>query len=76
LKVIVTGHTDSRGSEAYNERLSKARAAWVRRALSRRGVPRDRIVARGLGSSRPLDPADTIEARALNRRVELNFAPI
>lgn len=74
-KIVVEGHTDSRGSESNNETLSLKRAESVRTHLVSKGVPGDKIIATGLGESRPIAPNDTSEGRANNRRVELIVTP-
>jgi len=73
-RILVEGHTDSQGSDAYNQWLSERRAEAVRRFLVEKGhVPASRLDSRGYGKSRPLPAVsqDTEEGRALNRRVEL-----
>jgi OOP family OmpA-OmpF porin len=69
--VEVAGHTDSKGSEEYNQGLSKRRANTVRDYLTGKGVKASRLSARGYGESRPVASNDTEEGRAENRRVEL-----
>jgi outer membrane protein OmpA-like peptidoglycan-associated protein len=69
-KVRVEGHTDSRGDERMNERLSQARAGSVRQYLINRGVDPRRLTAAGYGESRPLEEGDGEDAWAKNRRVE------
>lgn len=71
----VVGHTDSIGSEAYNEGLSLRRAQAVVDALVARGVPRARLVAEGRGEREPRAPNDSEAGRQLNRRVEIFVAP-
>ncbi len=66
LLLEVQGHTDDTGGIAYNLDLSERRARAVVTALVERGVPRERLVAKGYGLLRPLDGTD----KALNRRVE------
>ena len=70
-KVLIEGHTDSRGSDATNQALSKARADSVGSYLISRGVPAERITTAGLGPSRPVADNNTPEGRANNRRVEI-----
>lgn len=70
LRIEVRGHTDRTNTFEYNQRLSEARAAAVRRALAALGVPADRLVTRGFSYSQPLAPERTPADRALNRRVE------
>ncbi len=69
--VIVEGHTDSKGSDSYNEKLSERRASAVRDYLVKRGLPADRIKTEGFGESKPVASNDTDDGRAQNRRVEL-----
>lgn len=66
----VQGHTDSRGSDAYNLRLSNARAASVRRYLIRKGIAPSRLTAKGYGERVLLDRSNTEAAHTKNRRVE------
>lgn len=70
-KVLIEGHTDSRGTESSNLALSKARADAVGSFLTARGVPADRVTTAGIGSSRPVAENGTPEGRANNRRVEI-----
>jgi outer membrane protein OmpA-like peptidoglycan-associated protein len=70
-KVVVEGHTDSKGTEESNLALSRSRAASVGTFLVSRGVPQDRVTTNGLGSSRPVADNATPEGRANNRRVEI-----
>jgi outer membrane protein OmpA-like peptidoglycan-associated protein len=69
--LIVEGHTDSRGSESYNQGLSQRRADAVRDYLVQRGYPADRIQARGKGKGSPIADNASPEGRANNRRVEI-----
>jgi outer membrane protein OmpA-like peptidoglycan-associated protein len=69
--LVVEGHTDSRGTEQLNEELSRQRAEAVRDFLVSRGVPSERIEARGLGEYRPVASNASAEGRANNRRVEI-----
>ncbi|MHC1707215.1 MAG: PorP/SprF family type IX secretion system membrane protein [Bacteroidales bacterium] len=71
LKVNIEGHCDSRGSEAYNQRLSEDRAASVRSYLIDHGISTSRISSAGYGELRPVDTNDTPEGRLHNRRVEI-----
>jgi outer membrane protein OmpA-like peptidoglycan-associated protein len=68
--VEIEGHTDETGTEELNQRLGQERANSVLRWLVARGVARDRLVAKGYGSERPLDDNSTDEGRRKNRRVE------
>jgi outer membrane protein OmpA-like peptidoglycan-associated protein len=69
-KVEVQGHTDSSGSNEYNQALSEQRAMAVRDGLVSRGVAPERLVAHGYGEDRPLIPNVTRALKALNRRVQ------
>jgi outer membrane protein OmpA-like peptidoglycan-associated protein len=70
LIIEVRGHTDDRGTDAYNLRLSQRRAEAVVEALVAMGVERSRLRAVGFGKSRPLVPNTSEENRARNRRTE------
>ena len=70
-QIVVEGHTDSDGSDAYNLKLSEDRAATVRTALIGGGVPEASITSRGLGESQPVATNDTREGKQQNRRVEV-----
>jgi outer membrane protein OmpA-like peptidoglycan-associated protein len=67
----INGYTDSIGDQAYNQKLSAARAKAVADALIKRGIAARRLQTAGLGSSQPKDDNSTRQGRALNRRVEL-----
>ncbi len=67
--IALEGHTDSIGSEAYNQRLGQARAESVKRYLIKLGIPAERINVVSYGETRPVAPNTTREGRALNRRV-------
>jgi OOP family OmpA-OmpF porin len=69
--VEVAGHTDSVGSEQYNQGLSERRANTVRDYLVGQGITATRLTARGYGEVQPVATNDTDEGRQLNRRVEL-----
>ena len=68
-KILVTGRTDSVGTEAYNLRLSEKRAWAVREALVAHGADPDSIILRAYGESRPIADNDTDKGRAKNRSV-------
>lgn len=68
---IVQGHTDSTGTEAYNQSLSERRADAVRNHLIARGVAAARIAAIGYGESYPVASNDTAAGRQMNRRVDI-----
>ncbi|MEL6289163.1 MAG: OmpA family protein [Pseudomonadota bacterium] len=69
-RIRVAGHTDNRGPEGYNQRLSEDRAEAVLSFLADKGIDRSRMRARGLGESQPLVPNTTRDNRAKNRRIE------
>ncbi len=69
--VEIVGHTDSRGSEAYNQRLSEKRAEAVAQYLIQQGVSPSRITTSGRGESEPRGTNSTEAGRQLNRRVEI-----
>ncbi|HCU90646.1 MAG TPA: hypothetical protein DGR97_11915, partial [Gammaproteobacteria bacterium] len=71
VHVRVEGHTDSRGSDAYNQQLSQKRAEAVTTYLINGGVAADRLSAVGYGESAPVAPNDTAENMYRNRRVDL-----
>ncbi len=73
--VYVTGHTDSTGSEAYNQSLSLRRADSVAAVLISAGVPASRVQGRGAGESQPIASNDSASGRAQNRRVEITIRP-
>ncbi len=73
MKVRLAGHTDSFGSDEYNQRLSEARAKAVYEYLISRGISADRLAYIGYGETRPIDTNDTEEGRQNNRRVELEI---
>jgi outer membrane protein OmpA-like peptidoglycan-associated protein len=68
--IEVQGHTDSRGSEAYNSSLSEERAGKVTAYLSSEGVAYDRLSIKGFGESLPKYDNNTEDGRSQNRRVE------
>lgn len=70
LTIEIQGHTDSFGTDAYNQKLSERRAAAVKTELVKQGVDSKRLTAAGFGESKPVDTNETDEGRAYNRRVE------
>lgn len=73
--IVVEGHTDSTGSDTYNQQLSERRAISVQRLLIQRGVAEHRITTIGYGESRPVATNNTPEGRQMNRRVEIRVNP-
>jgi len=74
--IDVTGHTDSDGSDAYNQELSERRAMSVAQSLVTNGVLSERLLIAGYGETRPIAPNTTPEGKQANRRVEIQIAPI
>jgi outer membrane protein OmpA-like peptidoglycan-associated protein len=78
-KVELSGHTDSKGSNDYNQKLAERRAQSVVNYLINKGISKDRLVAKGYGESRPAAPnsqpdgSDNPAGRQLNRRTELKL---
>ncbi|HTM07134.1 MAG TPA: OmpA family protein [Verrucomicrobiae bacterium] len=70
-KVELEGHTDSVGTEQYNQGLPRRRAASVKDYLTKRGVDAGRISTRGFGETKPIADIKTAEGRAKNRRIEI-----
>ena len=71
LHLAVEGHTDSVGSDEYNQQLSERRAQAVRDYFVQQGIPANAVEARGFGKTDPIASNDTPEGRQQNRRVEL-----
>ena len=74
--VEVAGHTDSTGSDAYNQGLSERRANSVAAYLRSQGVIDQRLITLGMGESRPIADNSTDTGRQANRRVEITMVPI
>jgi outer membrane protein OmpA-like peptidoglycan-associated protein len=74
-RVVIEGHTDSRGARAYNRDLAERRARAVRDYLVEHGLPNDRFAVEGIGPDRPVADNRTPEGRANNRRVEIVLPP-
>lgn len=70
VEIEISGHTDSKGSDTYNENLSQGRSQAVVDYLISQGIESYRLSAHGYGESKPIDTNDTDEGRANNRRVE------
>lgn len=73
-KVLIEGHTDSRGSDDYNIGLSQRRAEAVATALTARGISSDSVRTKGRGRAYPVASNETPEGRQQNRRVEIIFS--
>ena len=76
LKVQVSGHTDSDGSDTQNQVLSERRAGSVREYIVNAGIAAERIAAVGYGESRPIVANDTDKNKSLNRRIEFSATEI
>ena len=74
--VEVAGHTDSSGSEAYNQSLSERRAGSVAQYLQSRGVINERLLTVGLGESMPVADNSLSSGKQANRRVEITMVPV
>ena len=74
--VDVYGHTDSTGSDAFNQTLSESRARTVMNYLISRGVPASRLRSQGFGETMPVASNDTADGRQRNRRVEIKIVPV
>ncbi|MBI4720064.1 MAG: OmpA family protein [Chitinivibrionia bacterium] len=71
--IIIAGHTDSQGTEEYNQKLSERRAGAVMGYLIQQGINQGRLTTYGYGESTPVAGNDTEDGRTLNRRVELEI---
>jgi outer membrane protein OmpA-like peptidoglycan-associated protein len=74
--IEVAGHTDSSGSDQYNQALSERRAQAVAGYLSSHGVKTQRLITIGAGEGHPVASNDSEQGRASNRRVELTIVPV
>lgn len=70
-QLLIVGHTDAKGDDAYNQRLSERRSASAAAYLASQGVDRARLSATGKGESEPIAANDTDAGQAKNRRVEV-----
>ena len=73
LKVEISGHTDSIGTNEANRKLSQERAEAVREYLSTHSIHVSRVTAKGYGATKPVAPNDTEEGRQRNRRTEFRI---
>jgi outer membrane protein OmpA-like peptidoglycan-associated protein len=74
--IEVAGHTDSTGSDQYNQSLSERRARSVATYLRGQGVMTERLITVGIGESRPVADNTTADGRQANRRVEITMVPL
>jgi len=73
MKVEISGHTDSKGPDNYNEQLSQRRAQSVRNIMVKGGADGNRITAVGYGENKPMETNDSMEGRRMNRRIEFRI---
>ena len=73
IQIELAGHTDSDGSDVFNQKLSEGRAQSAVNYLSSKGIGKNRLVAKGYGEAQPLAPNTSAEGKAKNRRVELKI---
>lgn len=71
LKIEISGHTDNKGNDKLNLKLSESRAKAVMDYLVKKGISKNRLTAKGYGKNQPIASNDTDEGRQLNRRVEM-----
>jgi outer membrane protein OmpA-like peptidoglycan-associated protein len=74
--VEVAGHTDSTGSDSYNQSLSERRAGSVAQYLQSQQIGSERLITVGMGESRPVADNGTADGRQANRRVEITMVPL
>jgi outer membrane protein OmpA-like peptidoglycan-associated protein len=74
--IEVAGHTDSTGSDSYNQQLSERRASSVANYLTGQGITQQRLMTVGAGEAHPVASNDSETGRAQNRRVEMTIVPI
>lgn len=73
VTILITGHTDARGDEAWNRQLSEARARAVADRIAENGIDPQRLLVAGAGSSEPIADNTTAYGRELNRRIEFEL---
>jgi outer membrane protein OmpA-like peptidoglycan-associated protein len=73
IKIELGSHTDSKGSDDYNMKLSDSRSKSVVEYLIAHGIPADRLTSKGYGETKPIDTNDTDEGRQNNRRTEFKI---
>ncbi|MCL4164314.1 UNVERIFIED_CONTAM: hypothetical protein GTU68_040964 [Idotea baltica] len=74
--VDVLGHTDSSGSNSYNQALSERRAQSVSMVLMNQGIIGERLIVKGVGEDYPIADNNTSQGKSLNRRVEIALSPV
>jgi outer membrane protein OmpA-like peptidoglycan-associated protein len=75
IRILISGHTDNFGSDAYNAALSENRARAVVNYLENRGISPDRMQSKGFGATLPIATNNTTAGRQNNRRIELEIVP-
>ena len=73
MVVEIAGHTDNKGSDEYNQRLSQHRAESVKTFLVNKGIGKEQIYAKGYGEKSPIKTNNTEEGRQMNRRTEVRI---
>jgi outer membrane protein OmpA-like peptidoglycan-associated protein len=73
IEIEMSAHTDSRGANDYNYKLSENRAKSVREYIVSKGIEEERILSVGYGETKPVDTNETDEGRQMNRRVEFKI---
>ena len=73
MKIEISGHTDSKGADDYNKKLSQSRAQSVVDYLVQKGIDKARLIAKGYGKTSPIATNDTDEGRQMNRRTEFEI---
>ena len=73
INVEISGHTDNVGGDAQNMKLSFDRAKVVVETLVSKGIPENRMIAKGYGKNQPVAPNDSRENKQLNRRTEFKI---
>lgn len=76
MKIEISGHTDNKGSAAYNQKLSEARAKSVVDFLVAAGIDRNKLTYIGFGFTKPIATNETEEGRQLNRRIEFKITAV
>ena len=73
MKIEISGHTDNKGSDEYNQKLSENRAKSVVDYLVEKGITQDQLIFKGYGETKPIASNDTDEGQQLNRRIEFEI---
>jgi outer membrane protein OmpA-like peptidoglycan-associated protein len=73
IRIVIEGHTDDRGTDPHNNKLSTDRASSVRSYLVKSGISADRLDAKGYGKTKPIEKGVSDAARQRNRRVEFRI---